>query len=449
MYNMMQETIVDGGRDSTTHFPLYFWYKKVPALNPLSSEFPDANALLEKMKSFTKDDQGNQLDRYSFLDDGTAVGEIQGTAGDIGMDVRYVQDNTGKIFLIVISSDKNSPTDKAGIDRGWIITSINGKSADWDNGGPNYTRAVNAIYYDAQATFGFKKPDGSASTITLAKAEYKLNPVLFDTVYNISGKNVGYFVFNSFADVMNNGVATITKNEIDRVFNSFSSKNITSLIVDLRYNGGGEVRTVQYLCNKIAPLSTNGKLMSEDFYNDLLGPELKAEEVETKLFFNGTGNLALQNVFFIGTRSTASASELTYNNLRPYMDVKLVGDTTFGKPVGMWVQPITIEKNKVKTFLAYLFAITFESRNANNEGDYYNGFAPDAPAKDFVNVPWGNPGDDNLIKIFNYISTGSYGRMSSAERMQKDPSLKQTIPVKFPSLRFDGMVRQIDLKELK
>jgi hypothetical protein len=162
--------------------------------------------------------------------------------------------------------------------------------------------------------------------------------------------------------------------------------------------------------------------------------------LQDKVFFNGGGNLQLQHVFFIGSPNTASASELTINNLKPYMDVKLVGDTTYGKPFGFFTFHITDFPNGVEKDLADLYAINFETRNANNEGEYYDGLIPDKEATDYVDVPWGNLADENLSQIFSYISTGSYKRVAPAERMAKNKSLHMSIPSTIHPLRFNGMV---------
>jgi hypothetical protein len=286
------------------------------------------------------------------------------------------------------------------------------------------------------------KPDKTSQTNTLTKAVYDINPVLFDTVYSVSGKNVGYFVFNTFSNVFNSKGPTLTKQELDRVFNNFSAAGITSLIVDLRYNGGGSVATAEYIDSLIAPTSVKGKVMYNYLYNDKLTDIIKQQPdfLETQVLFNGGGSLNLSQVFFIGTGNTASASELTLNNLKPYLDVKLVGDTTYGKPVGFFALTISDFPNGVKKHLADLYAINFETRNANNQGGYFNGLVPDQLAADFVDVAWGNPKDDNLIKIFKYISTGSFGRLSTQARMASDKSLRLAIPSTITPLRFNGMV---------
>jgi len=445
MYRIMQVSFLDGGRDSAYQLPTYYWYSQIPKLDPLSSSYDSADVLLKNMKTYAiNPGNGKAFDKYSFLDHGQVAGEIQqGVAGDLGMQVNYARDAANKITLYVLFADKNSPSGQAGVNRGWEITAINGDAnVEYDgSNGPNVNRVINAVYNDPQATFTFKKPDGTSITSTLGKTVYQLNPVLFDSVYTVGGKKVGYFVFNSFASVNNNGTATITRQELDKVFSKFEAANITSLIVDLRYNGGGSVGTAEYLDSLIAPASLKGKEMYHYLYNDKLTTMQSQVGLEDKVLFPGGGNLQLNNVFFIGSGNTASASELTLNNLKPYMNVKLVGDTTYGKPVGFFSFHITdFDSTGKEKDLADLYAINFETRNANNEGGYFNGLIPDAIAYDYINVPWGNPADDHLIKIFKYISTGSFSRISPQARMAADPTLRLAISSTSYPLRFDGMV---------
>ena len=105
----------------------------------------------------------------------------------------------------------------------------------------------------------------------------------------------------------------------------------------------------------------------------------------------------LSRVFFIVTGSSASASELIINNLKPYMDVKLIGDTTYGKPVGFF--PIEI--------LNYaIYPISFRTINSAGNADYYSGFAPDKLAADGVNKNWGDVTEPSLAAALKYIETG-------------------------------------------
>ncbi len=446
MYRTMEVSFVDGGRDSMYDLPTYYWYSSVPSLNPLSATYDSADVLLANMKTYAiNPSTGKPFDKYSFLDHGQVAGEIQqGVAGDIGMQVTYAGDGTAQnTYLFVLYTDKNSPAGQAGITRGWQITAINGNDISYDgSNGPHVNNVINAVYYDASASFTFKKPDGSSFTTTLSKVVYNIDPVLFDSVYTVGSKKVGYFVFNSFAAVDNGSGPTFTRQELGRVFDKFQSAGISDLIVDLRYNGGGSVGTVEFLDSLIAPSSVAGKEMYHYLYNDKLTAMESQVGLQDKVLFQNGGSLNLDHVFFIGTGSTASASELTINNLRPYMDVKLVGDTTYGKPVGFFGFHLTDFPNGGSTekFLADLYAINFETRNANNEGGYFNGMTPDASAVDYVDLPWGDPNDDNLLQIFNYISTGSYGRVAPALRMAQNKTLRLAMPQTIHPLRFNGMV---------
>ncbi len=446
MYRTMQVSYIDGGRDSSFDLPTYYWYASVPKLDPLSSAYDSADILLEKMKTYPiNSSTGRPFDKYSFLDHGEVAGEIQqGVAGDIGMQVSYARDKDGNIFLYVLFADKNSPAGKAGVVRGDEITGINGSnnvSYDGSNG-PNVNRVINAVYYDPSATFTFKKKDGTSFTATLAKTVYNINPVLFDSVYTVGATKVGYFVFNSFAAVENQNGPTLTRQELTNVFNKFQSAGISELVVDLRYNGGGSVGTAEFLDSLIAPSSVTGKEMYHYLYNDKLTAVASQAGLENKVFFTGGGSLNLTHVFFIGSSHTASASELTINNLKPYMNVKLVGDTTYGKPVGFFSFHLYDFPNggTQKKDLADLYAINFETRNALDKGGYFDGLIPDQQANDYINVPWGDPQDDNLAKIFKYISTGTFGRATSSERMALDNSLRLSIPSTIYPLRFNGMV---------
>ncbi len=441
MYRTMQVSFVDGGRDTKYKLPTYYWYDQVPNLDPLSAQYDSAEVLLKKMISYPKGPDGKSIDKYSFLDNGEIAGEIQqGVAGDLGMEVTFARNGPSEIVLVVLHSDKNGPAGNAGVKRGYQISKINGKDVVYDNNGPGVQAVVKAIYRDAQSSFTFKRQDATTFTKELNRAVYPINPVLFDSVFTVAGKKVGYFVFNTFSNIENKNAPTFTKTELDRVFSKFEGAGISSLIVDFRYNGGGSVNTADYMTSKIAPPSAMGKMMYNYKYNDKLTGMASEVGLPGKVLFKETGNLNLDNVFFISTDKTASASELVMNNLKPYMDVKIVGDTSYGKPVGFFSFTLSIFKNGVEKELADLYAINFETVNSAGEGGFYHGIPPTVLAGDFVSQPWGGAQDENLVKIFSYISTGSYGRMSSTERMSKDKSLQLPVKSAIKPLRFNGMV---------
>jgi len=457
MYRIMQVNFVDGGRDSSFDLPTYYWYDQVPKMDPFSAAYNTADDLLEAMKAYPMNPQTSAaIDRYSFLDrTGSVANEIQngivdgvfsGTEsnGNLGLEASYALDQNNKSHLFVLYADKNSPAGVKGIQRGWEITAVNNDTAISYDGstGANVNRVSHAIYESAQTTITFRKTDNTTVTYTLDAAQYNLNPILFDSIYVKNNKKIGYFVLYTFSSVYDdNGAGTPTKQVLDDEFTKLKSAGINDLIVDLRYNGGGAVSTAEYLDSAIAPASANGKVMYSYLYNDKLTKNRSLLGLDSKVNFSGTGGLNLDHVFFITTRSTASASELTLNNLKPYMDVKQVGDTSFGKPVGFIDFTVSdYDSTGKENYLADLFAINYATENAAGVGGYFQGIPPDVAADDFVNVPWGDRSDDNLDKIFNYISTGSFNRTAALGRTAMLPDKRMTMPTSIRPRSFNGMV---------
>lgn len=472
MYNTMQVSYVDGGRSTTTSLPTYYWYSNVPTLNPLSSTYANADSLLERMKEYAVGTGSTVLDRYSFLDrtgslssslqDGVSgsLRKVAATSGDYGMEVTYVYADASMTttYLYVLYVDKNSPAGQAGLQRGDRITAINGDTNISYDGtsGSNYTKVINALYNSTSVTLKVNKVGTSSTTATysLATTTYNINPVLFDTIYTINGAKVGYFVFYTFTSTYTSkGVASNTKTVLDALFSRFKSEGITNLIVDLRYNGGGSVTTAEYLDSAIAPASAAGKTMYYYLYNDKLTANLDQVGLEASVNFPAnTGGLALDNVFFITSGNTASASEMTLNNLKPYMNVQLVGTTTYGKPCGFITFTLSDHDSTGKEqYLADLYAINFATENANHTGGYYSGISPTDSAADYIDAPWGSlTQDENLYNIKYYLTNGSYpantgGRLAAGSNSGVLRVSKAPLNTK----KFSGMVDYRLGKKLK
>ena len=96
----------------------------------------------------------------------------------------------------------------------------------------------------------------------------------------------------------------------------------------------------------------------------------------------------MSRLVVIATRGTASASEAIVNGLRPYMDVKVVGDTTYGKPVGQYGFDFC---DKV------LYPVAFLVTNARGQADYFSGIPADCAAPDDVDHPLASPSEASLV----------------------------------------------------
>lgn len=446
----------------SANLPLYYWEDQVTPTNPLSSQYGKGEDVLNYIKSFPVVN-GKKVDRYSFLDRTGAVSdELEGgVSGDFGFSIApVILDNSNKVHLIVSVVYAGSPAGEANIQRGWDVISIAGNSnITWD-GGSNYQQLIKNIYYAKATAFTFKRPDGTDTALTLTAKSYHINPVLFDSVYTVNSEKVGYFVYNSFISVdssSSNGI--IALQEIKDVFSKFKSAGVKDLIVDLRYNGGGAVTSAEYLDNLIAPSAANGQAMYSYKYNTPLtqyfnsSADLKKEFIYPVKFNLEPLNLNLNRVFFIVGHGTASASELTINNLKPYMDVKLIGDTTYGKPVGFFTIPIYfVTDTGGYAHVADMYAINFQSVNSQGKGDFFSGMYPDYVYPYFDGFNWGDTSDTRLASALNYIKTGSFSRMSLIERKVRPEGQMRVLKngaLQNPH-RFNGMVDyRLKIKNLK
>ncbi len=100
----------------------------------------------------------------------------------------------------------------------------------------------------------------------------------------------------------------------------------------------------------------------------------------------------------ITTRASASASELIVNGLRPYLPVVVIGDRTFGKPVGQYGLPFC---DKV------LNAVSFVLKNSQGEADYFDGLPATCAAGDALDRPLGDVEEASLKEAFVYLRTGA------------------------------------------
>jgi C-terminal processing protease CtpA/Prc len=325
------------------------------------------------------------VDRWSFAMKQAEWDDVSGgIAGDFGFSVFFRAEGDLRVKYV----ERASPAGVKGMHRGWRVTKINGST--------NITTAnsdfiVDAIFYSTSGNFTFQKPDGSSVDVALTATTYQEHPIFLDSVYTAGTKKVGYMVFNSFL-----GDTTEVYSEFQRIFNKFNAQGVNDVAVDLRYNGGGYVSVQQKLANYLVSNAASGGVMMNQVFNDKYASWNESDN------FNKLGPLNLPRVFFIVSNNTASASELLINNLRPYMDVKLVGPgATYGKPVGYFPIPVGDW---------YIFPVSFRSTNKNGQGNYFSGFSVDSQQPDGLDKDWGDINETAFASVLKYVGTGSFTR---------------------------------------
>ncbi|MGV3510241.1 MAG: S41 family peptidase [Sphingobacteriaceae bacterium] len=394
---------------------IYLWPEKLPAISVFQPRnLTDVYEVMDKVRSY------QPLDKWSFAETKEETEQSQkGQSEDFGFMVKFGASSFTEIRVTYVYA--NSTAGLAGVKRGWKVNKINGRTINRNiSSDIDY---INDIFFGSplSATFEFMKPDGALVNIPLQKTEYTLNTVLFSNVYVRGNKRIGYFVFNEFS-----GSTSVT--ELVNTINSFQNQGVNEMIVDLRYNRGGLVRTQDTLANMLAPLNVGWrqKIMYTYKFNN------KYSFMNESYKFHKVGTLNLSRIIFIVSPSSASASELLINNLRPVMDVKLVGDTrTYGKPVGFF--PIAV-------FQYNIFPVSFKTVNSRGEADFFSGFPVDQNVADDLIRDFGDENEANLKAALAYYETGSFkaiapGKISavSSGEIQKINSLNAEFADHLPS----------------
>jgi carboxyl-terminal processing protease len=235
--------------------------------------------------------------------------------------------------------------------------------------------------------FTFESPEGKQETFTVAKREVKINTVLYADTVSVGNELAGHIVFEGFI-----GPSVL---ELDSVFNFFAGQHISDLILDLRYNGGGSLGVALYLSSLIA-----GNKVGSQVFAKLENNNKHTDQNETMKLDSLPNLLNLNRIFILTSRGTASASEMVVNCLKPYIDVKLIGDTTYGKPVGMYT--FTMKGSD----LAFV-PICFRLLNADGQGNYFNGIPVDIPAMDDFALGFGDPKEAGFHAALYYIENGT------------------------------------------
>ncbi|WP_443943458.1 S41 family peptidase [Pedobacter sp. AW1-32] len=254
-----------------------------------------------------------------------------------------------------------------------------------------------------------------------------VNPITLTSSITAGTSQVGYIVLSSFPKLAE------SQSYLDDTFSKLAAASVTDLVVDMRSNGGGYVETAEYIANLIGSSSLNGKKMySEQFnaqmqndqalilrhqpYLDANGksvtyqgrPATMADvdftEAANTYNFSKKGTLDnLKSVYFIVSGSTASASELLINCLKPYMNVKLAGTKTYGKPVGFF--GVVVDKYTV-------YMSSFLLKNGSGSGDYFNGMAVDLSVVADGAYPLGDVREACLKKVLDDIAAGGNTKTS-------------------------------------
>ena len=373
----------------------YLWNDELPT-NLNEKTEPDSKNYFYQLLS-AEDHWSSITDDYTSL-----LAELDGTPMTMGYDPSFYQFyNSDEVYMVVNYVYPNSPADEGGLKRGDIILTIDGEAMDTTN--------YYSLYTGDSYTVGLGELSGntisdSGKAISLTNAVVNADPAIYSTVIDKGTHKIGYLAYVEFVTGTNDQFLST----LDNIFAGFRSQGITDLVVDLRYNPGGDIDAATYLASEIAPAAN---VSSEDVlvnmsYNDDLQSYFEGntltygDELSFHFTKDVTGNNDLKSVYFLTTGGTASASELLMTGLDPYMTETRIGESTYGKYVGAWVLPDQNDENWA------MMPIVMKYSNINGFTDFVNGLEPDdAMTDDVINAaPLGDLSDPMLAEAVNLIT---------------------------------------------
>ena len=331
----------------------YYWTEEISSdlnkLNPNKNTDPVATVKEIRYHKGNKEiDKWTQLfnNIQQFQDN---VSGISTTYGYLPITYQVEKGKKECISAVSLVYD-DSPAAKAGLKRGDIIYKINGQTLTTDN--------YKELYNSSSITLSMatlKKGSDNEVNITPTGKDIPLNaiqmyenPILVDSIYEISGKKVGYLAYTSF------DLASIP--ELIRIGKDFKTQGVEELILDLRYNGGGYVITENVMASMYAPqdVVSAAKLFEKEKFNKQVTKELatngengethfmtefkfKNDNDQTIVISTKEANIGLKKVYGLISGNTASASEALLGGLMPYMDVELIGERSHGKYCTGWM----------------------------------------------------------------------------------------------------------------
>ena len=392
----------------------YLWQEEVPSLadeiKPIGSAryrelikpYPEPESFFESLKY--------EQDKYSLIRSNyeDIENSIKGIDANNGLKFILSRYGSGENILGVVThilAESDAATKD--IKRGDIFTSVDGQNLNLNNYrellfGDNLNYTLNM----ADLNNNLLSPNGK--NVSLTKTEnFQSNPIQISKIINTGASKIGYLMYNQFAEGFDD--------DLNNVFSSFKAEQINDLILDLRYNGGGLVRSAVNLAGMITG-QFNGEVFAKYLWNKKLMTYFNSdlERFSSQLEINFSESLAdgtpinslnLSRVYIITSGRSASSSELVINGLSPYINVIQVGDNTYGKNVGgpaALYDYIDNDGTKHPNHTYAIYCMTFYSANSNDFYDYADGLAPQEELKlkeDLANMGTLGENSDPLLAL--------------------------------------------------
>ncbi|CAM3773438.1 S41 family peptidase [Sphingobacterium prati] len=397
----------------------YYWSDKLKQPN----DYQQAPALFFKSILFQSDHYSSILQT---LNSDTYGNTLTNT---FGFDLVQLQ-GTSRTIQLVTQVVPFSEGDLMGLKRGDNITHINNEPIDHSNLKSLLSKSL--LLPAMQLT----RNDGKIFNLP---SSYISQPVLYTARLISSSPAVGYMFLSQFDF---SGAYPLLE-----AVQNFKSQQVQELVVDLRYNPGGQVAFAAFCALLLADIKENDifakyqgnknlKNRADSFAAALQGQpdgySFSAKDVLKQ-------GLHLKRIYMLTGPNTASASEMLINGLRPYIQVIQIGDKTYGKDMASTTISTPEEIHGTERAW-HLIPMIYKIYNKADQGDYNNGITPQQITDEFAFlplVPIGDTRDVLIQQVLQTISNENLKTRSAVNTTGKTGTLRpkyigssyQTIPI--------------------
>lgn len=410
----------------------YLWADKLPSGINLCYQ-KDPIAYFDTLK-YKPDD------RWSFVTDQaqSTTDLLEGTETTYGysLALSYWGDD-GSIIGIIQYVHPDSPAANAGLKRGDILCAMNGQNIMEDN--------LNDLYYSTtiELTLGAYHTQNNSVAATDKKVSMTAVKMYEDPVHTYriiekGSKKIGYLFYTAYI--------AKSYDRLKKVFGEFKAAGVTDVVLDLRYNSGGDSRTAQLLSSMLAPASVldgHTIYLTREWNTNFNTYWEENDPTELRIYFDPSVsdvNMNLSTLYVLTGSETASASEATMISLKAYLNLIQIGETTHGKYCGsLLLQPQILQNGEwvldeeIKDWALNLISYRFV--NKNGETEFKNGFTPQYQVEEQlvseIVPPLGDEHEKLLSKAVELI-TGTPAVASSYTSTRSASGLKILGPDKDP-----------------
>ncbi|WP_158624918.1 S41 family peptidase [Gynurincola endophyticus] len=365
----------------------YYWNEKIPT-DAVDQNTPTAffNTLLSKE------------DRFSYIYDPDQLNTEYSSFAWYGFEYELLEmpyqsgGLTGIITLVV----PGGPADLKGLKRGDYFLFVNNIPLTFSN--------IETVVHSIRSgntlllTTGIWQNNEwlTDKNIEINSHRFSEPAVYISNVFENGYTKAGYLFYNTF-----NASAD---QQLLSVISLLKQQNVNELILDMRYNPGGDVssaaKLAAILCNVegndlfvIYRANKNGGERRSSFEQTIRENNNSTASFSSLLPYR----LHLKRVIILVSERTASAAELLINNMKPYIDVIVIGNSTMGKDMASFA----INDQRIpQQYFVVMHPLVFKLYNASYQGDYSRGIYPDYSIDEITDLPlkqFGNT-DDVLLK---------------------------------------------------